>query len=305
MYKEEELGQAREIIDALIEIAPTKEERWSEITFSQKLDRLSELIDVLRFYEGFQEESDTLRAFRPNSIFADVATGKIHFVKNGPSEKKDDQAAQKLMLPLLDYLFTHPGRGRGVLAIIKAFIRDYAPHCRQIDFQRTATGVLRIETNVRFAARELRKFGLLQFTEAEAFKTWRLSLLGILAGDHFSDQRYRQASNTPSSWWIATILQRLDLTRTTPALLARLEALAKQSSIPWAKKEPFLIRTMAAISDYRKILSQQKVLNKHQIQSLIEKLLASLNKAPEAESIVCAFDGVLTSQPNLLPDGCE
>ena len=297
MYKKEELGQAKAMIDSFVEIVPDREAKWNSVTFSQKLDRLSELIDVLRFYDGFPEEADPLGTFRPNSIFADISAGKIHFVKSGPSEKKDEEAAQKLMLPLLDYLFSHPGRGRSVLGILRAFVRDYAPHCRQIDFQRTSTGVLRIETNVRFAARELRKFGLLQFTQREAFKTWRLSLLGILAAEQFPKGRCDVPVDSPA-WWLFTVLKRLEPMRQMPNLIARLEGLAKRSSLPWAEQERFLCLTMETISAYQKILSPENKTNKHARESEVEKLLQRLNSSPEAESIVCAFDGVPSEQLN-------
>jgi len=298
MFEKTELGHAREIIDSLVEIVPDRQANWNAVTFAQKLDRLAELIDVLRFDAGCPQEDAPLRTFHPNGIFVDVSAGKIHFVRNGPTERLDDEASQKLMLPLLDYLYTHPGKGKPVLSIIRAFVREYFPRCRLRDFQRTATGVLRIETNVRFAAHKLRKIGLLQFSEVEAFKTWRLSLLGILAGNHYAGGNYDQKEAVPTSFWLFTIMGRLELMRSTPTLLARLEGIAKAASIPWTAKEQFLRLTMDTISEYRSALSPEKDLNKHQRQGLIEDLLTRLNSAPEAESIVCAFDGV--PQPQLV-----
>ena len=262
--------------------------------------RISELIDALRYDAGCPEEESPLRTFHPNGLFVDLAAGKFHFVHNGPTERLDDEASQKLMLPLLDYLYTHPGKGRPVLSIIRAFVREYFPQCRPRDFQRTATGVLRIETNVRFAAHKLRKIGLLQFSEVEAFKTWRLSLLGILAANHYAGGNYDPQEAVPSSFWLFTIIGRLELMRSTPTLLARLEGIAKKASIPWAAKKEFLNLTMETISEYRSVLSPDKDLNKHQRQALIEDLIARLNSAPEAETIVCAFDGVPETQLALI-----
>ncbi len=171
-----------------------------------------------------------------------TSAGKLHFVQNGATERLDDEASQKLMLPLLDYLYTHPGKGRPVLSIIRAFVREYFPQCRPRDFQRTATDVLRIEANVRFAAHKLRKIGLLQFSEVEAFKTWRLSLLGILAGNHYSDGNYDPQEAVPTSFWLFTIPGRLEPMRNAPTLVSLLR-LANWRNSPTrgpsrARKEP-------------------------------------------------------------------
>lgn len=300
MFKPEELAHAREIIDSLVEIAPPHQAKWNEITFAQKLDRLSELIDVLRFDAGCPKPEDSRRTFRPNGIFADVSERKIHFVGDGSMESLDDEAPNKLMLPLLDYLYSHPGKGSSVLSIIRAFVRDYFPECHLRDFQRTATGVLRIETNVRFAARKLRQIGLLQYTEEEAFKTWRLSLLGILAADNCSDLPSSEEDKESKWFWLYTILTRLEPVRTMDSLISKLESIAKQSQVNWHEKEAFLSLTMQTITEYRKILTPEEKSNKHARARKVEELLIKLNESPEAEFIVAAFDGVPSEQLKLI-----
>ena len=300
MFEKKELGQAREMIDSLIQITPEVPAKWNEIDFAQKLDRLSELIDVLRFETGYPEEKDPRRTFRPNGIFADDSAGKIHFVKHGPTESLEIDASKKLMLPLLDYLHAHPGKGRSVLSIIRAFIRDYFPKCRLRDFQLTATGVLRIETNVMFAAHELRKIGLLQFTQTEAFKTWRLSVLGILAAENASVRRPDPGEKVPSWFWLHIILSRLEPLRTMGQLISRLENIAKSLSINWSEKQGFLALTMQTIAQYQQILSPMEKSNRHGRAREAEKLLIKLNESPEAEFVVCAFDGVPAEQLNLI-----
>jgi hypothetical protein len=300
MFKTEELVHAREIIDSLVEITPPSQAKWNDVTFAQKLDRLSELIDVLRFDAGCPDPENPLKTFRPNGIFADVSERKLHFVGDGSLERLDDEAPKKLMLPLLDYLFTHPGKGRSVLSIIRAFVREYFFKCHLRDFQRTATGVLRIETNVRFAARELRKIGLLQYTEEEAFKTWRLSLLGILAAENFQATLYGADKKVPKWFWLQTILTRLQPVRTMDSLISKLEGIAKHSSVNWPEKRQFLDLTRRTIAEYQRILNPEEKSDKYSRASEVMRLLVKLNETPEAEFIVAAFDGVPSEQLRLI-----
>jgi len=88
-----------------------------------------------------------------------------------------------------------------------------------IDFERTATGVLRIETTVRFAARSLRQCGLLQYTSQEAFKTWRLSLLGILAADNVRFSHEAECHQGPFVLFTEKVLEQLNPLQTLPDLI--------------------------------------------------------------------------------------
>jgi hypothetical protein len=84
---------------------------------------------------------------------------------------------------LLVYLLLHhQGRKHRipVLNIIRDFIADVRDHLSPVDFKKTDTGVIRCFTNTRFAANKLREYGLLNYTRHEAFKTWTLSLPGII-----------------------------------------------------------------------------------------------------------------------------
>jgi len=294
MFKKEELEHARAIIDSLIEITPDQPKRWDQITLTQKLNRLSELIDALRFDGGLLDDEHHLTTFRPKQLFADPSTGKIHFVDGGSSEGLEPYASKKLVLPLLDYLATHPGKGRPVLSIIRSFVREYLPRCHIRDFQRTATGVIRIETNLRFAAAELRRMGLLQYTQVEAFKTWRLSLIGILAAENFSNAI--ALGEKTGVVWIGNILRRLEAIKNLENLISRLEGIAKPARVAWSEKSKFLALTMETITAYREALSSDKITNKTAREVTVEKLLFKLNEAPEAEFVVCAFDGVPTGQ---------
>jgi len=276
MFTKEELSHAREIIDSLIQISPEGHAQWDEVSFAQKLDRLSELIDALRFDAGCPEPEDSLTTFWPNRIFANAVSKTIDFVGSGIAERSDRKRAPELMLPLLDYLYTHPGKGGSVLSIIHAFVREYLPNCHMVDFQRTATGVLRIETNVRFAAHELRKIGLLQCNQTVAFKTWRLSLLGILAASKYpasyTDQKYDNSENI----WRGTLIARLDPKKAFDPSSSNLEALCKLAPVDWPDKNSFLDLVRSGVLGYRAILSSENRVNQIVRCRLIENCLVDL-----------------------------
>lgn len=305
MFKAGELDRAKEIIDSLVQIAPPRNRKYAPVSFGQKLDRLSGLIDALRYHIGFPEESDPLKVFRPNAAFADPSVGRILFIDDGSEvESRDDQAASKLTMPLLDYLFTHPSGGRAVLSTIRGFVRAYLPQCRMIDFARTATGVLRIETNTRFAARQLRRTGLLQYTNAEAFKTWRLSLLGILVADDFSSSTRIKPEKPPRSGWEHMVFRRLDSIGTLEGRVNRLERSVKAATLDQKVRNDFLKKTMRLFTDYFEILrgitSDSSPLEKLTAASRVNELLRALSNSPEAAAVVDAFDSPLEGQRRLL-----
>lgn len=92
-------------------------------------------------------------------------------------------------VPLLCFLLANYSRKARVIDIIDQFIAKVWSQLKPMDFKQTKTGATRCYTNVRFAATVLRGYGLLKFTEREAFKTWELSLPGILVAAHVSQNR--------------------------------------------------------------------------------------------------------------------
>ena len=72
--------------------------------------------------------------------------------------------------------------------IIRMFIDKIWDQLSILDFKRTETGVIRCFTNTRFASHVLRDFGLLKFTRKEAYRTWVLSLSGLLTASVLLNQ---------------------------------------------------------------------------------------------------------------------
>lgn len=299
MFEKKELNHARELIDALVQIEPKQPGKWAEVTFTQKLDRLSELIDALRFAAGCPA-GDPQKTFRPNHVTADPDGGTLHFTESPRGPTVQPWTPEHLMLPLLVYLYEKPPRGRRVLSILRDFVRHHLPRCRMVDFERTATGVLRIETNTRFAARLLRQRGFLQYTIEEAFKTWRLSLLGILVGDQLSYDEGLLQKRDANLLFLGKVLEQLEPLKTLPHLIAKLERISRGSSIPWHEKKVFLQKTMEAIAQYRDIVRRDDDLSESRRNQEVTDVLHDLNRAPEAQALVSAFDQDPSCQIKLL-----
>ena len=95
----------------------------------------------------------------------------------------------QLQAPLLLFLLLHHRERYSVLDIIRLFVERIWDELTDLDFKKTKTGVTRCFTNTRFAAGTLRGYGLLKYTQREAFKTWELSLSGFLVAARILKQR--------------------------------------------------------------------------------------------------------------------
>lgn len=96
-----------------------------------------------------------------------------------------------------------------VFDIITRFIEEIKPHLSLRDFVRTKTGAIRCFTNARFAANRLREFGMLRFSNKEAFKTWELSLTGIIAACALYDRSWRNKFQMTDGWLYSSNLGNL------------------------------------------------------------------------------------------------
>ena len=96
----------------------------------------------------------------------------------------------QLILPLMSFLFINHRSHKSVYETSLCFMEKSRMHLREGDFAKTKTGVQRFLTNTKFAALELRKFGLLRSDSRHYFKKWELSLFGVLiAGKIYYDYK--------------------------------------------------------------------------------------------------------------------
>ncbi len=153
------------------------------IPIKLKLGLLERMIERWRIHQHELENSIPFEEFLSWVCWID--DGRLNF-----SQRQGSLPASGTGIPpvryqrtLLVYLLLHHQRRNRrvpVLDIIREFISDVRSHLSPEDFKKTDTGVIRCFTNTRFAANKLRQFGLLKYTRHEAFKTWTLSLPGII-----------------------------------------------------------------------------------------------------------------------------
>ena len=168
-----------------------------------KVALLSFALEQLKHERQAPEELVTFEEFTQSHFFAD--TDKL--VISAPKFLKHvgtGTAAMQLQPPLLLFLLLHHRERFPVYDIIRLFIEKVCCQLEYLDFKKTKTGVTRCFTNARFAAKVLRAYGLLKFTEREAYKTWELSLTGFLVAAHIYQKRC--ATRTP---WIVPAPEKL------------------------------------------------------------------------------------------------
>lgn len=174
--KSPELEKAEVLINKMVQVDSNS---LFEADFGVKLDVLERTIELIRIHRKQMKHSLDIETYTQGDLFVDNAT--IHFC---PPKKYEDPGVgipssyyqPKLLLFLLIY---HREKYK-VIEIIEMFIEKIWDDLDTLDFKKTDTGVIRCYTNIRFAAHTLRDFGLLRFTQREAYKTWELSLLGFL-----------------------------------------------------------------------------------------------------------------------------
>lgn len=151
----------------------------SNDSIALKIEVLALALEKLRHARKQKGEQITFEHFEESALFAD--TDKL--VLGAPHKYQGvgtGTAPIRLQVPLLLFLLVHHRERLDVLKIIDLFIEKIWDDLTFVDFKKTATGVTRCYTNTRFAAHTLRDYGLLKFTQREAFKTWELSLTGFL-----------------------------------------------------------------------------------------------------------------------------
>jgi hypothetical protein len=126
----------------------------------------------------------------------------------GASNKPVDQHG--MFFPLLMFLLVRSSddftKGRKnvtqepVFDIITRYVDEIKSNLSLSDFVRTKTGAVRSFTNTRFAARRLRELGMLKYTRREAFKTWELSISGIIVASTLYEPGWRKKLNLADGW---------------------------------------------------------------------------------------------------------
>ena len=190
-----DLAEARRLLAALVDLGDSNPR--DDGATRRRIDILERMIEVLRYELEYPDNKLPFEDFVNGEILVDE--GMVHY---RPSDRALHAGigigACDLQPRLLTYLLVNHGLHRDIYSAIHGFIERYRPILGILDFKKTRTGVVRCFTNTRMAACVLRRFGLLRYTFREAYKTWELSLRGLLVAailyrhvglkppDHFS-----------------------------------------------------------------------------------------------------------------------
>ena len=149
-------------------------------TIQYKIDLLERTLEILRIKIKHLENNLPMEDFIQGRL--EIDDNCLHYIVPKEPETMGSGTAPILLQPklLMFLLFRHHRGYYKVYDIIDSFIHTLWDYLEPLDFKRTRTGVIRCFTNTRFAANTLRQYGLLKFTKREAYKTWVLSLPGIL-----------------------------------------------------------------------------------------------------------------------------
>lgn len=253
------------------------------LTLEQQIDILSFLVDVLRYRAKHYETEMPFEHFVQGCIAEDDGTwryvppARLRETTSGipPVQYQPD---------LLLFLLFHHQEKYAIYDIIRLFIDWCHEKLSVIDFKRTQTGVLRCFTNTRFAAATLREYGLLKFTDVEAYKTWTLSLTGFVAGSWLLQQRLRRRH--PQFYYALPavhkdIIAACNAVEDYDSFLCQLTFICAPNVELFKTFRPFLKEAYKLAEDYWKAL-QNRSLKQEERRKLCFKIAAELEGRADA-----------------------
>lgn len=268
------------------------------IELHQKIDVLGYVLEKLKFECLHYGEEVAFEEFDQCEVFADTE----RIVVAAPEKYRKPTcgiAPLRLQSPLLIFLLLHHRARFQVLEIITLFIGEIRGSLTFLDFKKTQTGVTRCFTNTRFAATKLRDFGLLKFTRREAFKTWELSLPGLLvAAQLYQDRQTAGATwSIPAADMVETIglhcevhhaLNGLD---TLDGFIARLRFLCDDEATVFETFAPMLAEAHKLFLKHRALLDNAFI-TKRERHTATAKCMAQLENLPFIDAF---YDELATS----------
>lgn len=149
----------------------------NNIIVQSKLVELEYQINLIKFKLKIIDDPSTKLIDKENSEYALMFSHQNSF------------SVQHLVLPLLMFLFSSHKVRKPAYETSVNFMKASKEFLRPGDFHKTKTGSVRFITNTRFAADELRKYGLIRSDSKTYYKIWELSVFGIIvAGMMYRDE---------------------------------------------------------------------------------------------------------------------
>ena len=203
-----------------------------EYSLQDKLNLLERVVELLRLRTGDVENEVSVDGMMKRFESADPALRTLRF---GPKEPRLGRPnailwfhPYALQLPLMLHLVGNWERKQRIHDLVRDFVKGMREHLNPGDVERTKTGVTRIVTNTRFAARAFRLSALLQVSDDVAYKAWELTHLGLLVGARLAaDARSGQVQVlgypriVASQTWLHEELARIVSSWRDPSILSR------------------------------------------------------------------------------------
>lgn len=263
-----------------------------------KIALLSLLLEELQYERNPGEELVNFEKY----FRCHVSTNDNAIIITAPEDFEDVGAGTapiQLQSTLLVFLLLHHRERYPVLDIIRLLIEEIRPGLTFLDFKKTKTGVTRCFTNTRFAAKVLREYGLLKFSQREAFKTWELSLTGFLVAASIL-QRKKQTS---ADLWKIPVIGKDHHSDLAPEVWAACDGidgydvfLNRLTSISAPKASVFRTFQVVLPKAYRLIDEYRKTLNNSDLRKKDRKAaLHEILKKLEQEGITEEFYAELSA----------
>jgi hypothetical protein len=154
----------------------------------RKLATLQRVVERLRLRTGRVETRVRMDELLASSI--DVAawdSGAVlrvvpsRYPPHEPTMDAPEERGQvELQVPLIEHLLQTHQQPQRINDLLVDFVESIKGHLSPADVETTRTGVTRVVTTTRGAAQALRDHGLLIYSDRTAYKTWELSVLGLL-----------------------------------------------------------------------------------------------------------------------------
>jgi len=199
MTKDQLLSVLETFVHQAVEIGPGA---GLPDTLQARLDVLERVAELLRLRAGWSEHRIPIERLIEAGMDIETGQAGATVLRVGvPSrtstgqqwQPPDERTQGELQAPLLLYLLRRRHTGMRVGNLILEFVNALRPYLSAADVETTETGVTRVMTTARIAARTLRDYGLLTDTKATAYRTWQLSLLGVLVAVRLQDGKHTLA----------------------------------------------------------------------------------------------------------------
>ena len=258
----------------------------SEI-FKSKIDFLERALEQLRIENKYLDNKLEFNEFIQGKIF--LQDGKLNY-ETPPRIQSVGAGTTPIQLQakLLMFLLLNHKKAYQVYDIIENFVIEIWDQLSLEDFKRTRTGVTRCFTNTRFAANTLRSYGLLNSTKKEAYKTWTLSLYGLLVASKMVQEdlnwRLTEIDKKYTSDLHPDILDAANTLKTYDDFVNRLAAVceSKKSDGVFKTFDSILKEAYKILDEYRRIIRNTE-LSKKDRQTESKSSIKQLENLPDID----------------------